>query len=141
MVALTGDLHIFASSVTTRFSTVFFSLPYIAQARYVCALGGLLICHYDSVLFRSIFRSLQLSIFDVIPIAQTKPIKSHGIGSSRQFVHVTQTNCIRIAKPPSPLAGLFGVLRRAVKHNEMSGVDGPILRQYLDGLEIVSLLI
>jgi hypothetical protein len=60
VVALTGDFHVFASCVTTRFSAIFFSIRYIAQARYVCARLGLSVRHYDSVLFRSIFQSLQL---------------------------------------------------------------------------------
>jgi len=43
-------------------------------------------------------------------------------------------------KPPSPLARFFRVLRQAAKPNEISGVDGPIVRQYLDGLEVAPLL-
>jgi hypothetical protein len=50
MVALTRDFEVFASRVTTGFSAVFFSIRYIAQARYVRALFSLLIHHYDSVL-------------------------------------------------------------------------------------------
>jgi hypothetical protein len=82
MVALTRDFHILASGVPTGFTAIFLAIRYIAQARQVSALLRLSIRHHDSVLFRSIFRSLQLSIFDVIPFAQTKPTKSHGIGSS-----------------------------------------------------------
>jgi hypothetical protein len=82
MVALTRDFHILASGVPTGFTAIFLAIRNIAQARQVSALLRLSIRHHDSVLFRSIFRSLQLSIFDVIPFAQTKPTKSHGIGSS-----------------------------------------------------------
>ena len=52
--------------------------------------------------------------------------------------HVISITCIRISKPPAPLARFFSVLRQAVKLNEIGGVDGPIVRQYLDGLEVVS---
>jgi hypothetical protein len=50
MVALTRDFHVFASCVATGFSTVFFSIRHIAQARYVRALLGLLTRHLGSVL-------------------------------------------------------------------------------------------
>jgi hypothetical protein len=50
MVALTRDFHVFASRVTTGFSAVLLSIRHIAQARYVCALLGLLIRHFGSVL-------------------------------------------------------------------------------------------
>jgi hypothetical protein len=50
MIALTCDFRVFASRVTTGFSAKFFPIRYIAQARYVCALLGILIRHYDSVL-------------------------------------------------------------------------------------------
>lgn len=33
------------------------------------------------------------------------------------------------------------VFRQAVQLTQISGVDGPIVRQYLDGLEVVTLLI
>jgi hypothetical protein len=46
MAALTRDFHVFASSVKTGFSAVFFSVWYIAQARYVRALFDLLIRHF-----------------------------------------------------------------------------------------------
>jgi len=49
MVALTRDFHVFASRVTTDFSTVFFSIRHIAQARYVRAFLGPLIRHFGSV--------------------------------------------------------------------------------------------
>jgi len=78
MLAFTRYFHIFASGVTTGFSAVFFSNWYFAQTRYVCALLGLLIRHYDSILFKSIFRSLQ---------------------------HCD--SCIQISKPTSPLARVF----------------------------------
>jgi hypothetical protein len=50
MVALTRDFHVVASCVAARVSAVLFPLWYIAQARYVCALSGFLVCHYDFVL-------------------------------------------------------------------------------------------
>jgi len=53
--------------------------------------------------------------------------------------HPISTNCIRITKPVSSLGRLFGDLRESVKRGGLSGVDGPIVRQYLDGVEIVSL--
>jgi len=65
MVALTRDFHVLASGVTTGFSAIFFAIRYIAQARYVCALLGPLSCHYDSYLFRFIFRSYSAATYDV----------------------------------------------------------------------------
>jgi hypothetical protein len=50
MVALARDLYVLASRVTTGFSAVLLSIRHIAQARYVSALLGLLICHLGSVL-------------------------------------------------------------------------------------------
>jgi hypothetical protein len=50
MIALARDFHVFASRVTTRFSAVLLSIRHIAQARYVRALLGLLICHFGFVL-------------------------------------------------------------------------------------------
>jgi hypothetical protein len=52
MAAVTGDFRIVAARVTTRFSAVFFSVCYIAQARYVRALFHNFIRHYDSFLSR-----------------------------------------------------------------------------------------
>jgi hypothetical protein len=54
MVALTRDFHVVASCVAARISAVLFSGWHIAQTRYVCALSGFLICHYDFVLSNSI---------------------------------------------------------------------------------------
>jgi hypothetical protein len=48
MIALTGDFYVFASRVTTRFSTVFFSISHIAKTWYVRALFCLLIRHKKS---------------------------------------------------------------------------------------------
>jgi hypothetical protein len=45
VIALTRDLYVITSGVTTGFSAVFLSLCYVAQAGYVCALLALLICH------------------------------------------------------------------------------------------------
>jgi hypothetical protein len=73
MVALTRDLHVFASGVTTRISAVLFSIWYIAKAWYVRAFSCLLIRHYNSVLsgpihpFRSLARAVGL--FDLAPFA------------------------------------------------------------------------
>jgi hypothetical protein len=53
MVALTRDFHVVAARVATRISAVLFSAWYIAQTRYVSALSGFLICHYDFVLSKS----------------------------------------------------------------------------------------
>jgi hypothetical protein len=50
VVALTRDLYILPSRVTTGFSAVLLSISDIAQARYVRALFGLSIRHYNSVL-------------------------------------------------------------------------------------------
>jgi hypothetical protein len=50
VIALTRDLYVFASRVTTGFSAVLLSIRHIAQARYVRALLGLLIPHFGSVL-------------------------------------------------------------------------------------------
>jgi len=52
MIALTCDFHVSAPRVTTAFSAVFFSICYITQARYVCALFHLFIRHYDSILIQ-----------------------------------------------------------------------------------------
>ena len=52
MIALTSDFHIVAARITARFSALFFSVCYIAQARDVRALFHLFICHYDSFLSR-----------------------------------------------------------------------------------------
>jgi hypothetical protein len=57
MVALTRDLHVFASGVTTRISAVLFSIWYIAKAWYVRAFSCLLIRHYNSVPSNSIHLS------------------------------------------------------------------------------------
>ena len=53
MIALTRDFYVFASRVTTGFSAVFFSIPNIAPARYVCALLAFLICHFGFFLSES----------------------------------------------------------------------------------------
>jgi hypothetical protein len=52
MIALTRDFHIIAARVTARCCAVFFSVCYIAQARYVRALFHPFIRHYDSFLSR-----------------------------------------------------------------------------------------
>jgi hypothetical protein len=54
MIALTGDFYVFVSRVTTGFSAIFFTVGYIAQTGYVCALLSFLTRHYDSVLFTSV---------------------------------------------------------------------------------------
>jgi hypothetical protein len=59
MIALTRDFHVVAARVTTGFSAVFFSIRHVAQARHMRAFLRLLICHYDSIPSRSIFRFLQ----------------------------------------------------------------------------------
>jgi hypothetical protein len=71
MVALTRDFDVFASRVTTGFSAVLFSIRYIAQARYMRALCGLLIRHYDSVLSKSTHFSERSRIMtlDIAPFA------------------------------------------------------------------------
>jgi hypothetical protein len=48
MIALTCDFYVFASRVTARFSTVFFSISHIAKTWYVRALFCLLIRHKKS---------------------------------------------------------------------------------------------
>jgi hypothetical protein len=53
MVALTCDLHVFASCVATRLSAVFFPICYSAKTRDVCAHFGALIWHFHSVLSNS----------------------------------------------------------------------------------------
>jgi hypothetical protein len=45
MIALTGDFQIIAARVTTRFSAVFVSVCYIAQARDVGALFHIFVRH------------------------------------------------------------------------------------------------
>jgi len=46
MVALTRDLHVFTSRVTTRISAILLSISYIAKAWYVRALSRVLIRHF-----------------------------------------------------------------------------------------------
>ena len=53
MIALTRDFYVFASRVTTRFSTVFVSISHIAKTWYVRALFCLLIRHKKSFLSSS----------------------------------------------------------------------------------------
>jgi hypothetical protein len=57
MVALTRDLDVFATRVTTRVPAVFFSDGYITQARYMGTLRCLLIRHFP--VLPDHFRSLQ----------------------------------------------------------------------------------
>jgi len=45
MIALTRDFHIIAARITARFSAVFFSVCYIAQARDVRALSHFFVRH------------------------------------------------------------------------------------------------
>ena len=45
MIALTGDFQIIAARITTRFSAVFVSVCYIAQARDVRALFHTFVRH------------------------------------------------------------------------------------------------
>jgi len=58
MVALTSDFYIFTSGFTTGVSAIFFSIRYIAQARYVRAFLGLSIRHDNQVPFQVYFHSL-----------------------------------------------------------------------------------
>jgi len=147
MIALTRDFHVFASCVTTGFSAIFFSVRYIAQARDVCALLGFVICHYDSVLFTFVLQSL---CSPVPQACHSRPLVwstnlSKFAGTLARWLrfgaHDISTNCIRISKLTSWLARVFRVLRQAVKPREISGVDGPIGSQYLDGVDVVSLLV
>ena len=57
VAALTRNLHIFASRITTGISAVFFSIRYLAQAWYVRAFLASLICHFDSFLSSSLLNS------------------------------------------------------------------------------------
>ena len=61
MIALTCDFYVFASRVTARFSTVFFSISHIAKTWYVRAFVCLLIRHKKSILssFARLPRSLR----------------------------------------------------------------------------------
>jgi len=45
MIALTGDFQVIAARITARFSAVFFSVCYIAQARDVRALFHIFVRH------------------------------------------------------------------------------------------------
>jgi hypothetical protein len=81
MVALTRDFHVFASRVAARFSAVFFSNWYIAQARYVRALSHLFIYH---------LRFLPFRFFDDDSIATLNVAGS-----------VISTDCMQISKPAS----------------------------------------
>jgi len=64
MVALTCDLHVFASRFATRLSAVFFPIFYSAKTRDVCAHFRLLIRHYDCVLSIQIHLLLLRKNFD-----------------------------------------------------------------------------
>ena len=99
MVAVTRDLHILASRIPTGFTAIFLAIRYIAQARQVCALLRRSIRHYDSVFFRSIFRSLQLPIFDVIPFAQPNRLSLMELTRARQLSLSTLSRPIAFESP------------------------------------------
>lgn len=127
MVALTGDLHIFASSVTTRFPTVFVSIAYIAQAGYVCALGALLIRHYDSVLFKSISDSCSTAILDLAGLLTNFEVVNFICLRSPPMHSGVQTHLA---------AGMgFQGFPEGTKQISVVGVGGPIARRYLDDFE------
>jgi hypothetical protein len=56
MAALTRDFYILAPRIATGFSAEFFSIQHIAQARDMCTLLALLICHFVSFLSSDHFR-------------------------------------------------------------------------------------
>jgi hypothetical protein len=64
MIALTGDFQIIAARITARFSAVFFSVCYIAQARDVGALFHTFVRHTIPS-FPAIFLSDSIAILDV----------------------------------------------------------------------------
>jgi hypothetical protein len=103
MVALTRDLHVFASRVTTQLSAVFFSVRYITQARYVRTLCGFLIriptflSDHFSDLYSNMFFNGNYAVLtvEVVELIRYRP----PLGAAS-----FSTDCIPISKPTSPLA-------------------------------------
>jgi hypothetical protein len=145
MAALTRDLHVFASRVTTGFSAVFFSVRYIAQARYVRALPHHLIRHFGSFLSGSLIRSLPHRNPRRSPVGYSNPGACGKLSHSRPSVFggfLISTDSMQISK--LRLVGECGfgrISRSAVKFNKVSSVGRRIARRYADGLVVVSLLI
>ena len=126
MAALTRDLHVFASRVTTGFSAVFFSIRYIAQARYVRALPHHLIRHFGSFLSGSLLRSLQHRNSRRSPVGCSNPGVGGELTHSRPSVfggYVISTDCMQISKPR--LAGEWALegFRAQQQNSTKSGVS------------------
>jgi len=120
MIALTRDFHVFTSRVTTDFSAVFFSVRYVAQARYVRAFLALLIRHFGSGLSGRLCDPCSTAILDVAPFNRPSYVSLMGLTLRCQSLvaTVTSTNCIRVSKPTWPLPrGFARVLRSVVKRH------------------------
>jgi hypothetical protein len=83
MIALTRDFHIIAARITARFSAVFFSVCYVAQARYVRALFHLFVSHYGSFLCRYLL-SDSIARLDVArSLYQPERLRVHSLARPR----------------------------------------------------------
>ena len=130
MVALTRDLHVFASGVTTRISAVLFSIWYVAKTWYVRTFSCLLIRHYNCVSSSSthLFRSLDRydSLTQLFVLCQARMNRGHSrvvlssVATSLDRLHADlQTSRLSLASLPEV------VLVCDAKNNELS-VDGLI---------------
>jgi hypothetical protein len=106
----------------------------------VRALLGVLICHYYSFPSRSIDASAPQVLTYALIAGPT--CASSRTQSGRQLLSPTlSNNCIRISKPRRWRALVFQCLPLGSEAERNLGVDGPIVRRYLDGSECVSFLI
>jgi hypothetical protein len=144
MIALTRDLHVFASRVTTGFTAILLSIRHIAHARYVRALLAFLICHFEFDPFESAhpLRPRALTL-DVVPLPH-RPVGLPGESADRSAFgdYVISGDCMQVSKTPVLLTYSFrGCWVSCPKKRSGLRVRGLIACQYLDGLEIVPLLI
>jgi hypothetical protein len=98
VVALTSDFHLVASSLTTGFTAVFFSVRYIAEARYVRALLALLFCHFGFHPLESAF--FFTTILDVAPftLATNRSFEGSPVVAQLFGDYVILGNCMQISK-------------------------------------------
>jgi|SRR5579863_1547328 len=101
MVALTRDLHVFASGVATRISAVLFSICYISKAWYVRAFYCLLTHHNNlSLLARPTFPITRtVRLFDVASVAvPARMNRGDSRGSPVFGGYVLSTECMLMSK-------------------------------------------
>lgn len=101
MIAMTRDLYLVISSVTTGFSAVFLSIRHIAQTRYVCALLAVLICHGVHP-FRVACRPRQHCDSCLSPVCPTKPSELDGSHSISQLLATPPSRSIACSSPNPP---------------------------------------